>query len=172
MVIDAIGEWDSASIWQWRDGELRKLHSVWYPNSLGLLYSAVTQYVGLKPMEDEYILMGMAAYGNDSTAWEIQKHIRNKLFKHPRVYHNEPECLHTKLNLQKGIPEGIFEETWDHFDIAKACQNETELRISAYANFARLATGSKNLVFMGGVALNCVANSNLHNMYDLSLIHI
>ena len=166
MVIDAIGEWDSASIWQWRDGELRKLHSVWYPNSLGLLYSAVTQYVGLKPMEDEYILMGMAAYGNETTAWEIQKQIRQKLFKHYTVYKKERECLHTKINLQKGIPEGIFDASWDHFDIARACQNETELRISAYANYARLMTRSKNLVFMGGVALNCVANSNLHNMYD------
>ena len=63
MVIDAIGEFNTATIWHWQEGKLKKLHSVNFPNSLGLFYSAVTQHVGLKPMEDEYILMGMAAYG-------------------------------------------------------------------------------------------------------------
>ena len=82
MVIDAIGEFDSASIWHWQDGKLIKKHSVWYPNSLGLYYSAVTQYVGLKPMEDEYILMGMAAYGDDDKARFIQRVIQKDIFKH------------------------------------------------------------------------------------------
>ena len=63
MVIDAIGEFDTASIWQWHKGKLEKLHSVTFPSSLGLFYSAMTAHVGLKPMEDEYVLMGMAAYG-------------------------------------------------------------------------------------------------------------
>ena len=63
MVIDAIGEFDTASIWHWKEGTLRKVHSVKFPSSLGLFYSAMTAHVGLKPMEDEYVLMGMAAYG-------------------------------------------------------------------------------------------------------------
>lgn len=60
VVIDAIGEWDTASIWY----KKRKRWSMKYPKSLGLFYSAATKAVGLKPMEDEYILMGMAAYGD------------------------------------------------------------------------------------------------------------
>ena len=63
MVIDAIGEFDTATIWSWKKGKLKKLDSIWFPNSLGLFYSAITDHVGLKPMEDEYIPMGMAAYG-------------------------------------------------------------------------------------------------------------
>ena len=59
VVIDAIGEWDTATIWY----KKKKKWSLRYPQSLGLFYSAATKAVGLKPMEDEYILMGMSAYG-------------------------------------------------------------------------------------------------------------
>ena len=55
LVIDAIGEWTTISIW-------KNEKIVWdcsYPQSLGLFYSAMTDRVGLKPNEDEYILMGM-----------------------------------------------------------------------------------------------------------------
>ena len=60
VVIDAIGEWDTASIW-WKK---KKVWSLKYPKSLGLFYSAITQACGLKPNEDEYITMGMSAFGN------------------------------------------------------------------------------------------------------------
>ena len=59
VVIDAIGEWDTCSIWY----KKKKVWSKKYPYSLGLFYSAITQYIGLKPNEDEYITMGMAAFG-------------------------------------------------------------------------------------------------------------
>jgi carbamoyltransferase len=59
VVIDAIGEWDTASIW-WKK---KKVWSLKYPKSLGLFYSAITKACGLKPNEDEYITMGMAAFG-------------------------------------------------------------------------------------------------------------
>ena len=63
LVIDAIGEFDTASIWTCHDNNLKKNWSMDYPKSLGLFYSAMTDRAGLKPNEDEYILMGMAAYG-------------------------------------------------------------------------------------------------------------
>jgi carbamoyltransferase len=66
VVIDAIGEWDTASIWsaEYVDSKAtyKKLWSQKYPHSLGLFYSAMTQRAGLKPLDEEYILMGMAAY--------------------------------------------------------------------------------------------------------------
>jgi len=66
VVIDAIGEWDTISIWDayYRNGraQYRKLWSQKYPHSIGLFYSAMTQRAGLKPLDEEYILMGMAAY--------------------------------------------------------------------------------------------------------------
>mgnify|MGYP001403583868 CR=1 FL=1 len=66
VVIDAIGEWDTASIW-WKK---KKVWSMKYPKSLGLFYSAITQAIGLKPNEDEYITMGMAAFGEPRYEFE------------------------------------------------------------------------------------------------------
>ena len=69
VVIDAIGEMDTVSIYRaWYDREGRaqyqRVHRQGYPHSIGLFYSAVTSKVGLRPMEDEYVTMGMAAYGD------------------------------------------------------------------------------------------------------------
>ena len=80
VVIDAIGEFDTASIWV--DGV--KVWNKTYPWSLGLFYSAITKRIGLKPNEDEYITMGMAAYGDiridmtkeihqESSSWNQEK---------------------------------------------------------------------------------------------------
>ena len=64
MTIDAIGEFQTATIYRYDESATSSLqlkHETKFPNSLGLFYSAVTHAVGLKPMEDEYVLMGMAA---------------------------------------------------------------------------------------------------------------
>ena len=165
MVIDAIGEFDSATIWDWRDGKLTQKDKVWYPSSLGLFYSAVTKYVGLKPMEDEYILMGMAAYGDDDKAEQLQQIMKEKIFV-------TDTGIKAKINLQKGFKENFFflRNGFSEFDLAKAAQWEVEKRISAYAEKAYDLTGHNNLVFMGGVALNCVANSNLFDVF--AKVHI
>ena len=63
LVIDAIGEWNTCSIWQVKDKIFKKVYEKNYPYSIGLFYSAITKRIGLKPNEDEYITMGMAAYG-------------------------------------------------------------------------------------------------------------
>ena len=77
VVIDAIGEWDTISIWSAEyinnKAQYKLLWRQLYPHSIGLFYSAITARVGLKPMEDEYILMGMSAYGNDSFVYSLQK---------------------------------------------------------------------------------------------------
>lgn len=165
MVIDAIGEFDSASIWRWKNGKLNKLHSIWYPSSLGLFYSAVTAYVGLKPMEDEYILMGMAAYGKPEVASELKRKMEKLFFTKPDALGTGADCLRMEMNLQKGIEPGTF-DGFDDFDIAMAAQMIAEERIREYATYACSITDSRNLVFMGGVALNCVANSNLFGLFD------
>src|ERR1035437_626775 len=70
VIIDAIGEWDTITIWDARydddtgKAQYKKLWSKIYPDSIGLFYSAMTAKVGLRPLDEEYILMGMAAYGD------------------------------------------------------------------------------------------------------------
>ena len=59
LTVDAIGEWDTISIYSAKGTNIEKKFSVKYPHSLGILYSAFTQRCGLKPAEEEYILMGI-----------------------------------------------------------------------------------------------------------------
>ena len=68
VVIDAIGEFDTISIWGAKydiqgHARYKKLWSQTYPRSIGLFYSAITQRIGLHPLDEEYITMGMSAYG-------------------------------------------------------------------------------------------------------------
>ena len=79
VVIDAIGEWETVTIWYGNDDKLEKRWSQTYPKSIGLFYSAMTQRLGLKPQEDEYILMGMDAWGNRDK--RIKNQIYNDLVK-------------------------------------------------------------------------------------------
>jgi len=162
MVIDAIGEFDTATIWHWSDGKLKKKDSIWFPSSLGLFYSAVTAYVGLKPMEDEYILMGMAAYGDESKARTIKRMMLDLYFK--------PGIINLKQNLQRGLTDTVHFVKHDPMDIALAAQMIVEEQVMSYAKKARELTGEDTLVFMGGVALNCVANSQLFDLFKY--VHI
>ena len=164
MVIDAIGEFDCASIWQWKDNNLKKIHSVKFPSSLGLFYSAVTHHVGLKPMEDEYILMGMAAYGKEENWKPLSKKMGKRFFQHKHPWISHKNTIKTSTNLQRGLPKNSFVGV-DEFDMAAAAQDQVEQRVNAYAQYAKELTGSNNLVYMGGVALNCVANSMLTDIF-------
>ncbi len=64
VVLDAIGEYNTSSIWVGQGSDIKSVYKKNYPFSFGLFYSAFTQLVGLKPNEEEYIFMGMAAYGD------------------------------------------------------------------------------------------------------------
>jgi len=64
IVLDAIGEFETFTMWEGKGNQLKKIYSHLYPSSLGLWYSAMTQRCGLKPNEEEYILMGMSAFGD------------------------------------------------------------------------------------------------------------
>ena len=162
VTIDAIGEKQTATISTWEDGKRILLrHEVNFPNSLGLFYSAVTSAVGLKPMEDEYILMGMAAYGEPKYKIKMETH----LFDTPAE--DRHKCLHT-IDMSKGLPSSFLndidvEDEQTQFDLAASAQAVVEERIISYCRLAfAYSGGSRNLVYMGGVALNCVANSLIY----------
>ena len=159
VVIDAIGEWDTISIWgaeydRRGRARYRRLWRQRYPHSIGLFYSAMTQKVGLKPNEDEYILMGMAAYGRDHG---YKDHLKHDLVS------NEWEVTF-KENLHTGWHTGIYKV--HDADTATAAQQVVENLIYNVMRRARDFNWSKNLVYMGGVALNCLANRNLGEYFD------
>lgn len=147
VVIDAIGEWDVLSVWKGKDSKIEKIYSIKYPHSLGLFYSAVTKQINLKPCEEEYILMGMSAWGKETYVDQIY----NELF-------DKDELLSLKYNLHRGLND--YGKDWNQFDFATSTQKVTEIVLDKIFNFIKkLSPTCDNLVYMGGVALNCVANS-------------
>ena len=166
MTIDAIGEYQTATIYYYDSSAtpaLQLKHETKFPNSLGLFYSAVTHAVGLKPMEDEYILMGMAAYGDPIEGKRLSRQMGKDHFFFHHAWISNKQSLRGSGNLQRGLKSDMYSE-YDDFTIAYAAQNQVEKRVMSYAEYARDVTGSENLVFMGGVALNCVANSRLFDL--------
>ena len=136
LVIDAIGEWDTVSIWKCTyDNKMKKIMTWKYPHSLGLLYSAITQRIGLKPNEDEYITMGMAAFG------EPKYNLEDQLWR----------------NNHRGVGD-IFPKARSE-DLAASIQDLYERELLKLVELCP----HENLVIMGGCALNCVANSKIKN---------
>jgi carbamoyltransferase len=163
LVIDAIGEMSTASIWHGEGETIKRLWSMSYPHSVGLFYSAITQLVGLKPDEEEYILMGMAAYGNFDTAYPTTQYIIDKYFKR--------NLLEQKFNFHQGVQHDdlltvVASTEQGRFDLAMAAQGIVEEQIRLLMNKAFELTGSFRLVYSGGVALNCVANSDLSGVFQ------
>ena len=159
VVIDAIGEFDTISIYNaWYDkngvAKYKKLWGQTYPDSIGLFYSAMTQRVGLRPLDEEYILMGMAAYGNDKPLEKMSNSLVRS-FKDIRF----------KDNLHIGVPDDFLEGA-DDMSIATSAQLIVEELIKNVISKAKSLGGSKNLVYGGGVALNCLANRLLGEFYD------
>lgn len=159
VVVDAIGELDTVSIFRAhydRHGraQYRRVWRQIYPNSIGLFYSAVTEHVGLKPMEEEYITMGMAAYGDDSARPEIE-----------RLLVADYDSVEFRENLHVGLPPGALSGVDPHV-VAASAQAIAERFILAVVNRAKELTGETNLVYMGGVALNCLANRLLGEYFD------
>lgn len=154
VVLDAIGEYNTSTIWVGEGEKIRLVKKINYPFSFGLFYSSFTSLIGLMPNQEEYIMMGMAAYGDS-----------NRYFNKVNEYF--PSINKQKYNFHKGINdwnEHIGQQ--EQFDIAAAVQKVYELRLIEFMRYAQLKTRKTNLVFMGGCALNCSANTKLWDIFN------
>jgi len=168
VVIDAIGESDTISIYhahyngaclagEHAQANYKLLYQQKYPHSIGMFYSAVTKRCGLKPMDEEYITMGMAAYGDASKAYDTLKAATVKFIDKSLF----------KDNLHIGIDHVEFAKDVTVEDIAAAGQQLCEELVMHVIKHASLIDPyCKNLVYMGGVALNCVINRRLGELFD------
>ena len=158
VVIDAIGEFDTVTIWDaWYENGRARYKKVWslrYPDSIGLFYSAMTARVGLKPMDEEYILMGMAAYGQPLYLNEMREQLVDTIPK-----------LRFRQNLHIGVGDDFLPKA-DPANIASTAQHLVEAMIRDVMQQARKHGRSTNLVYGGGVALNCLANRFLGQYYE------
>jgi carbamoyltransferase len=160
VCIDSIGEFETLTLWNARGERLVQHSSQGYPHSVGLWYSAMTQRVGLKPNEDEYILMGMAAYGNKYVLYDD---ILNDF-----IDYIDGAEIKFKHNLHRGCrwwrPELTSEQ--DMYNIAAATQAVYETILDSILKYTSQFMPSDNLVLMGGCALNCSANSIAYKYYS------
>jgi carbamoyltransferase len=159
VVIDAIGEFDTVSIWgaEYNAAGQATYTRLWgqrYPHSIGLFYSAVTARLGLRPLDEEYIVMGMAAYGSTMSS----------VLMHSDLVASVTD-IRFKENLHAGLPEDAFNGYTDS-DIAAGAQLVAEELIYSIMQRARDFGYSSNLVYQGGGALNCLAKRNLGNYFE------
>ena len=147
VVLDAIGEFECATIWQGLHGEMRKVWSRSYPHSLGLFYSAFTKLVGLTPIKDEFLLQKMAVQGDKQRYFkEINEYVSN--------------TVNLKYNLHRGVQNWPYpiETLQDQCDIAAAVQDAFEGQVGMVMMEARKLVNTDCLVYMGGCAMNSDAN--------------
>lgn len=175
LIMDGVGEWATTSIASGTTDHrgvpsISMIKEIHFPHSLGLLYSAFTQYLGFKVNSGEYKVMGLAPYG-------VPKYKRVILENLIRVeddgsFHLDDDhfCFAYSRTMTSPSFNRFFESgprmagepvLQDHMDIAASIQAVTEDIIMTVATHIHAETGAKNLCLAGGVALNCVANGKL-----------
>jgi len=151
VVLDAIGEFECATIWEGSHGEMKKVWSRSYPHSLGLFYSAFTKLIGLTPIQDEHLLQKMAEQGDPTKFYDVVR----DYFGH--------WTLDIKYNFHRGVLNWPYEivNLQDQCDIAAAVQRVFELQIENVMWEAKKRIKSDCLVYMGGCAMNSKANKDI-----------
>ena len=170
LCVDGVGEWATTSLWVGQGSDLKPLKEIQFPHSLGLLYSAFTQYCGFRVNSGEYKLMGLAPYGQPVYARRIREHLiglredgsfelNMKFFEYPTgrtMVGKRFERLFDAPAREIGSAPRQREA-----DLAASVQAVLEEAMLAIARHAHAETGCENLCLAGGVALNCVANQRL-----------
>jgi len=177
LTIDAIGEWATASIGHGKDSKIELLKEMHFPDSVGLLYSSFTYFLGFKVNSGEYKLMGLSPYGNEESE-SVNNFVEQIKKELVTIYDDGSILLNQSYFKYRYGLRMIREEKWIrlfgvparkasenlekiHADLALAIQLVTEEIILKMAQTAKVLTGSKNLCLAGGVALNSVANGKL-----------
>jgi len=168
ITCDGVGEWNTTTIGYGKDNSIRLLKEIDFPHSLGLLYSTFTAYLGFEVNNDEYKVMGLAAYGKP-TLYEQFKQVIDikedgsfKLDMKYFSYEHKEKMFNRELIKLFGEPRKKDEKvTARHENIASTLQKITEEIVIKMANHAYKLFKSDNLCLAGGVCLNCVANGKI-----------
>ena len=170
LTIDGVGEWSTTTISKGSGSDIEMLTQIEYPNSLGLLYSAITLFCGFKVNSGEYKLMGLAPYGepiyHDLILSELISLRDDGSFSlNPKyfAYFEKNEMFTPALSKLFGVEprESKDEITKVYRDIAASIQSVTNEVVLALALRAKKLVGSDNIVLAGGVALNVVSIGKL-----------
>ncbi len=170
LTLDGVGEWATTTLGRGDTDQLQITKEIDFPHSLGLLYSAFTQFCGFKVNSGEYKLMGLAPYGKPVYADRIRRELidvkPDGSFRLNLDYFGWLEgqsMTNERFGEFVGGPprEPKSRVTRREMDLAASIQKVTEDVVLLIAKHLRKETGSRNLCLAGGVALNCVANGRL-----------
>ncbi len=192
LSIDGFGDFSSTMIAVGKGNKIDVLDSVTYPHSLGVFYTAFTQFLGFPWYGDEYKVMGLAPYGEPKYVDKLKHIVKlkdNGLFELDESYfiHSTEGVAMTwdngapfigrifsdKVIKEFGQPRDKDEPlTQYHKDMAASVQKHCENVIFHVLNHLQKRTGLKNICIAGGVAQNSVANGKVLQLTDFEKIYI
>ncbi|MDR5735466.1 carbamoyltransferase C-terminal domain-containing protein [Caballeronia sp. LZ025] len=157
LTMDGRGEGVTTSLGQFVDGEYQRVKQVELPHSLGLLYEAVTDYLGFLHSSDEYKVMALASFGKPAYVDQFREIVK---YRNDGSYTVDAPRLVERFGprRERGGPL-----TQHHYDIAHSLQAVLEETALELARWLHERTGLKHLAMAGGVALNCVMNARLRD---------
>jgi carbamoyltransferase len=169
LTVDGVGEWATATQGIGRGNSMELLREIRFPHSLGLLYSAVTGYLGFKVNSAEYKVMGLAPYGQPKYVDALRKvldiapdgsfRLNMEYFDFDWGLRMTNEAFFELMGRPPREGEGPLEDF--HKDVARSVQEIVNEVMVKQATALHAETGMKNLCMAGGVALNCVANGHV-----------
>lgn len=174
--IDGVGEWETVSVYQGKRKKLTRVSNSVFPNSIGMLYSTITAFIGFKPNEGEYKVMGLAPYGNPDKYYsklmstidllpkgnfEIQQDYYTWEYSDKIMF---TSALCELLELAPRLKNDQL--TQDYKDLAAAIQKVYETVFMHILKWAKKETGANNLCLGGGCAYNGVANNKAYTLFD------
>jgi carbamoyltransferase len=171
VIADGVGEWATASIGEGQGSTIRLLKELRFPHSIGLFYSAMTQYLGFEVNFDEYKVMGLAPYGEPRYLDRLLGRVLDlkadgsiALNLDYFAYTHGLTMVNSRLSAYLGRPVRAKGEPLDqfHMDVAASVQHITTEAMLRLARTARQMTGRDRLCLAGGVALNCVGNGAIY----------
>src|SRR5262245_41165676 len=170
LTLDGVGEWATTTLGTGRGNDVEISQEIHFPHSLGLLYSAFTQFCGFKVNSGEYKLMGLAPYGKPIYADRIRGELIDlkpdgsfRLNLDYFGYLNSLSMTNAAFAELFGGPARPLESriTRREMDLAASIQAVTEEVMRRLCRHLRESTGLSDLCLAGGVALNCVANGKM-----------
>ncbi len=170
LTLDGVGEWDTTTYGYGRDNDITLTHSIGFPHSLGLFYSAFTYHLGFRVNSAEYKVMGLAPYGRPLYYDTIMQnlidlkedgsfHLNMEYFIYDRALRMTGRKFDRLFGRARREPESPLEQF--HKDLAASLQKVTDEVVLRAARHVHRETGMTKLCMAGGVALNCVANSKV-----------
>tara|TARA_B100000900_G_scaffold158412_1_gene134631 strand:+ start:3524 stop:5236 length:1713 start_codon:yes stop_codon:yes gene_type:complete len=171
LSIDGVGEWETTVLAKGNKNKIQNIRSINFPHSLGMLYSTMTAFLGFKPNEGEYKVMGLAPYGNSSIYLDKFKSLYNlnedggfelnmKYFTYDysdKIMFNEN--LGELFGITNRLPEEPLEE--HHKDLAATLQTVYELLFFRLLNKLYKENPTENICLSGGCAYNGTANGKI-----------